>query len=334
MMGFRRILVVEVMGGLGDVVLALPAIHALARSHPGASMHVLTLEPWHVLLEGDPLIDEVVPIAGRETPDVRVAAEEAMARIQPDLSVTTNRRHGLPELLEEAGGVAVTNLWRSPPPDEPVDQRYLALLAADGVIDSRFCGLPPQVALEPTELREGRDLLAALVPGPQRPVVLVPDSGMAVKRWPAGHWERLASALVVGGSAPLLVAEDRRPWSEVVATGAVQAPPLTLRQLAALFAAAAARGGVCVGGDTGPVRLATAAGLHAVGLYGPTSRERYGLHPHRGVNLQGRPECPERHAADFTQQVCWWEARCPFGEDGPACMRDISVEEVARALGV
>lgn len=41
----RDILVVDLLGGLGDLVLVLPAIHALARRHPGAALRVLTHEP-------------------------------------------------------------------------------------------------------------------------------------------------------------------------------------------------------------------------------------------------------------------------------------------------
>ncbi|MCH6468616.1 glycosyltransferase family 9 protein [Sinomonas terrae] len=336
MSSFRRILFVEVMGGLGDVVLALPAIHALALSHPDATVHVLTLEPWHVLLEGDPLIEEVIPLAGRESDDVQRAVREALASIRPDLSITTNRRHGLPELLESAPGVAVTNLWRSPPPEQRVDERYLELLARDGIIAPQFVGHPPRVAVEVEELEAGRELLSALVPEGRQAVMLVPDSGMAVKRWPQQHWARLASLLQAAGRTPVLVAEEPGHWPALSDAGAVPTPRLTLRQLAALYAAAAEREGVCVGGDTGPVRLATAAGMRAVGLYGPSVATRYGLHPDRGVSLQGLPECSVRHPANFTEQVCWWDARCPLADAGagPACMSHIAPEAVASALGL
>lgn len=335
MSGVRSILVVEVMGGLGDVILALPAIHALALSHPEATLHVLTLEPWHVLLERDPLVGEVIPLAGRDTAEVRRAVEDALDRIRPDLSITTSRRHGLPGLLEAAGGVAVTNLWRSPPPDQLVDQRYVELLALDGVIDPRYAGQPPRLAIDPDELGAGRELLSALVPDGRPAALLVPDSGMAVKRWPPRHWVRLTSRLLAAARAPVLVAEEPERWRELTQAGAVRAPRLALRQLAGLYAAAGEAGGACVGGDTGPVRLATAVGLRAVGLYGPTVAARYGLHPRHGVNLQGLPECPVRQPANFTEQVCWWDAQCPLTEgNGPACMSHIGPEEVAAALGI
>ena len=56
----REILFVELLGGLGDVLIALPAIQALARSHPEAGLTVLTFPPGGELLEQDPLIHWVV----------------------------------------------------------------------------------------------------------------------------------------------------------------------------------------------------------------------------------------------------------------------------------
>ncbi len=41
----REILFVELLGGLGDVLISLGAIQALARSHPDARLTVLTSRP-------------------------------------------------------------------------------------------------------------------------------------------------------------------------------------------------------------------------------------------------------------------------------------------------
>lgn len=50
----REILFVELLGSIGDVLIALRAIHALARSHPAAEITVLTLPPGGELLQSDP----------------------------------------------------------------------------------------------------------------------------------------------------------------------------------------------------------------------------------------------------------------------------------------
>ena len=61
-----------------------------------------------------------------------------------------------------------------------------------------------------------------------------------------------------------------------------------------MFAAVGEAGGVVVGPDTGPVRLAAAVGARTVALFGPTAAARYGLE--EGTNLQGLPGVPAPHA--------------------------------------
>src|SRR5918911_5649521 len=84
----REILFVELLGGLGDVLIALPAIQALARSYPKARLTVLTFPPGGELLEGDPLIHKVVhaPRPGPARPRrAREAVEELLAQRRWDL---------------------------------------------------------------------------------------------------------------------------------------------------------------------------------------------------------------------------------------------------------
>ena len=59
--GVRDILVVDLLGGIGDLVMLLPSIHALTRRHPRAAVRVLTHAPGSVLLAADPAVVEVAP---------------------------------------------------------------------------------------------------------------------------------------------------------------------------------------------------------------------------------------------------------------------------------
>nr|MBA3906241.1 glycosyl transferase [Pseudonocardiales bacterium] len=61
--GFQRILVVELLGGIGDLVMVLPSVHALARHHRGAALRVLTHAPGDTLLRFDPWVTEVHRVA-------------------------------------------------------------------------------------------------------------------------------------------------------------------------------------------------------------------------------------------------------------------------------
>ncbi|MDD7919510.1 glycosyltransferase family 9 protein [Actinomycetospora callitridis] len=328
----RRVLVIDLLGGLGDLIMVLPSVHALAEAHPDAELTVLTHAPGAPLLARDPA---VAAVRTAEKHDERAAVEAALADLAPDLTVTTTRFDGIGDLVDTdaaaRGTRAVSNLWRNPPPDELVGERYQRILAAEGAIADTI--RPPRVVLDPAELAAGGHTLVQALrprwhstpgnphPQPARdetpPTVLVPDAGMAVKRWPARRWAGLASSL----PGPVL--------SIGPVDGAEELPPTDLRGLAAQFAAVAEAGGVVVGPDTGPVRLAAAVGARTVALFGPTAAARYGLE--EGVNLQGLPECPHRMPTAITEQVCWWEATCPLAPE-PACLLDLTVDRVRGAV--
>jgi ADP-heptose:LPS heptosyltransferase len=292
---YERILVVDLLGGIGDLLMVLPAVHALARRHTGAALRVLTQEPGASLLATDPLVASV-------SASEDVSAE--LSGFDPDLVVSTTMHSGIPDLVRAHGCRAVTDLWRHPAPDERVADRYLRILRSEGLIDATHPGASPH--LDASELDLGRRIVGDVT----APVVLMRDAGMAVKRWPAENWRRLADVLAVKHTV-------------------VDLPPMSLRLLAACFAAVAARGGVVVGGDTGPVRLAEAMGARVIGLFGPTTAGRYG---YLSGNLQGLPGCPHRQPLAITEQPCWWTAECPLSSAGPACMAAIGVDDVLARL--
>ena len=287
---YRRILVIELLGGIGDLLMVLPAVHALGRRYPDASLTVLTENPGAELLATDPWVTEV-----STSTDVR----GELARLDPDLVVSTSMHSGIPGLVAAHGCRAVTDLWRNPPADRRIPVRYLDVLRSEGLVG--WADPVARVHLTGDELARGREVVGDAL----EPVVLVRGSGMAVKRWP--HFDRLAQAVPV-----------------------LELPTMSLRELAACFAAVAAAGGVVVGGDTGPMRLAEAMGARVVGLFGPTTVDRYGF-PY-GENLQGLPDCPHRRPLAVTEQVCWWYAQCPLSDEGPACLAAISVGEVLSRL--
>src|ERR687893_1732517 len=98
----REILFVELLGGLGDVLTSLAAVQALARSYPEARLTVLTFPPGGELLEGDPLIYEVVH-APRPDPvhprSAREAVEELLAQRRWDLVVSDTSYDGIDDLI-------------------------------------------------------------------------------------------------------------------------------------------------------------------------------------------------------------------------------------------
>ena len=75
------------------------------------------------------------------------------------------------------------------------------------------------------------------------------------------------------------------------------------------------------------MRMAAAVGARTVGIFGPTLAARYRLGP-RSDDRQGLPGCPQRRPTAITEQVCWWDGRCPLSAAGPACMADVPARTV------
>lgn len=223
-------------GALGDFVLTLPALHALAARGP---VHVLAPARYAPMLPaGARRVDDAWVWRGgpRPAPYARAYAfAPAMA-----------------EALREAGVPSVRQVAPRPP---------------EGVhATAHFAGV-----LE-VELREGRDggppvdlrprLSAAPDPRVEdRPVVIAPGSGGREKRWPLDRWREVAAAL---GDVPVRwvagpVEAEEEGW-----------PPETERpDLPGLLALAAAAG-AWIGPDSGPSHVADAVGADVVAVFGPT----------------------------------------------------------------
>jgi ADP-heptose:LPS heptosyltransferase len=326
----REVLFIELLGGLGDAVISLQAIQSLARSHPEARLTVLTFSPGADLLDGDPLVGEVVRAAPGEARE-SVQSLIADPRRSWDLVVSDVSYDGIGELVRGSGaGRTVTNLWRSPPPDERAGERFLEILVGEGLIRPGAV-LQGRLHLSPEERARG----AALLGGAPRPLAfIVPDAGMEVKRWPEDRWVSLGRALVELYGAGVLVsagsdeAEARRIVGSIGGDARVW-PRGELRGLAAAFSHA----DLVVGGDTGPARVAAAVGVQTITLFGPSHHGRYGQPPPH-ANLQGHPPCPQRNLAGFTQQPCWYGgSRTLEGAPWRTCLEGIGVGEVLAEAG-
>ena len=128
----------------------------------------------------------------------------------------------------------------------------------------------PRVAVRPAaaEWAAGWWAAAGLT---SRPVIgLAPASNMAIKRWPADRWARLADELAAVGWTPLvLLPPGDDPARRIV--DLARARPAVVSAPLDRVAALQAHCRLVVGVDTGLLHLAAAVGTRYVGLFGPTN---------------------------------------------------------------
>lgn len=190
---------VELLGGIGDVLIALRAIQALARSHPAADLTVLTLPPGGELLESDPLIKQVIYADGGNP---ALSVEVVKACHSYDLIVSDTNYDGIDKVIQNSGATRfVTNLWRSPPEDERVGDRFLQILRRENLI-SRGSIAPIELHLTAAERSGAKSALGFC----SRPLVfLCPDAGMQIKRWKRANFVALGQTLQEGYGATVIV---------------------------------------------------------------------------------------------------------------------------------
>ena len=129
-------------------------------------------------------------------------------------------------------------------------------------------------------------------PGTGRPIALItPGAGWGAKRWPPERYAAVAEGLANRGfDVAINAGPGEEALAAAIATGRAVALTATLPQLIALTRRIA----LCIGGDTGPLHLATALGRPVVGIYGPTDPSRNGPYGTRARVLRS-PESRRDH---------------------------------------
>ena len=313
-MRLRHILFVELLGGIGDLVMALPSIHALASSHPSAEISVFSFRPGIELLKADPSVARVLPATKRDDangmPVAKEELRELLSRERFDLIVCDANYAGIDQLIEASeAGYKVTRLWRDARADERIERVFLRNLISLGYVRPELADEAPHLVVLETERQWAAHWYSANTDGTCRIVMLNPDSGVAVKRWAPEHFVKLGKGLLDGGTQIVVAAgEDASVAAEIAACiggNARVLPKMPLRRFASLVALAS----LFVSSDTGPAKIAAALGVPTVALFGPTWAERYGV-PSPNVNLQSPFRCSELRPMNITLQPCWFSGQC------------------------
>jgi lipopolysaccharide heptosyltransferase I len=349
-----RILIVK-LSSIGDVVHTLPAASLLRQRFSDACISWVVDPRASQLLENSPVIDEVIeldtraarkslvngsiPNALRAQLDTLRNGTKANGVARSDIAIDfqgliksglvafasgATRRIGFcaEELREPASGMFLTERVDTTQQTHVIEKNLALARAAIDSACSRHrptatsrdaYEFPISVSTEDEQFVE-----AAIGDQQARFAIINPGGGWPTKLWPAERYAELADCLWrdCGLESLITFGPGEESLAQGVATfarsGKVRPQASTLKQ----FVALARRASLFVGGDTGPLHLAAAAGTPIVSLFGPTSPDRNGPFDSRDISIGRDLWC----RTDCHLRSCWhWE-----------CM-DISVNKVRQA---
>lgn len=284
----RRVLVIK-LGALGDFVQAMGAMRVVRMTHPSARITLLTTQPFEALAKACPYFD-IVETDGR--PEDAKGSADLVRRIKQanydmvydfqNSKRTMGYFSGLGSKRPKWSGAADGASHQHRNPNKDMMQRLERIEE-----QLRHAGLRPGPPGDPTGWVEGAPLLPSFdwvrpafrdpprfqpeyfsLYGPY--VLLIPGSSadQEHKRWPLKHYIELArwfadndiTPVVVGGKAEgdigmQIVRAEQRAKSIIGRTDLFQLA--TLSEMAVM----------AIGGDTGPMHLAAAAGAPGVCLF-------------------------------------------------------------------
>jgi ADP-heptose:LPS heptosyltransferase len=342
----KRILIYR-LGSLGDTLIALPALHLVARAFPGAERRMLTNFPVNVkappaaaILENSNLVDGYFRYSvGTRSPRELLGLWWQLRRWKPDVLIYLAAPRGVEAARRDAAffrlcgisrqiGVPLTedmqqNRWLDQDQAlEPEGARLARNLAelGDAEID-----LPASWDLALTSAEHARASEALAAVGDQPLIAVSVGTKVQSKDWGRDNWRALITKLAAtypGYGLALSGAPEESDTSEFAAAGWRETPDagpvvnlcgrLTPRESAAAFA----RSRLFIGHDSGPMHLAAAVQTPCVAIFAARNKPRVWF-PY------GR-----QHRVLYHRVECWGCGLETCIEEKKRCLTSITVEEV------
>jgi heptosyltransferase-2 len=284
-------------GALGDFVVTLPALRALA----GAGALRLVGNRAAAAALAPELFGSIESID-----DPRWAglfADEVALPPMAGPAIAVTRDRGVAARLRRAGCGPVCAAAPSPRPGSTTH-------VADHLLVEMAAGRPParpDLAPRPEAASTARERLARL--GVERAYAVVhPGSGSARKNWPVERFATVVGWLAGRGLAVLVLAgpADAAPARALAAAASDGGAPTTLLEGAPLAEVAAAVEGarLYVGNDSGVSHVAAAVGAPTLAIFGPTRASRWAPRGRRVAVVEPPARCPTCLAADDRPAEC------------------------------
>jgi len=280
-----KVLVIR-LRSIGDTVLTTPSLFALRRFLPEAKIHIL-LEDWVApLLEGSPLVDNIISIPRH--------GNSARARVAREL-----HRASYDVVYNLHGGTTSTFLTRATGATNRVGYGHYQYAR----LHNHLAPAPPQIWSRPT-LHSVEQQLALIgwtgVPVTDRPstrltvidkaalsissrlaahdvdeeplALIHPAAALETKRWPAENFARIIEDISTRGMRPVVIvsANERQVLQSLrthTPAPVVAFDNLSLPEVTAL----AARSRLFIGNDSGIAHIAAAADIPCVVIFGSSN---------------------------------------------------------------
>ena len=328
---------------IGDAVMATPTLRALRNHFPAPARLIGVMRPAIAkALEGTSWLDEQIlydpKSKDRTMGSWSVVRQLRQSRLDTVVLLTNSLRTGLLAWMSGApervgyvrygrGMLLTRKLY--PPVDgrrlvpSPVLDYYLELAHALGCPpESAQMELVTSIEDERAADRAWKNL--RLPHGQQ--VVLLNSGGAygAAKLWPSSYFATLAHKIATELNHAVLVlcGPQERELAREIVLGAAHPRVMSLADEPlglGLSKACVRRSRLLVTTDSGPRHFAAAFDVPVITLFGPTHIAWSENHFERAVHLQRKLDC-----SPCQQRVC------PLGHH--RCMRDLSVDEVYRAV--
>lgn len=277
-------------GAMGDLLLALPALHAIAGANPQARIEVAANHAFTPLLTLCPVVNGLHDFGSALFSDLFVTGQppgRTLARLLADFDSAV--------------------LWMRDPGDQ-VARRLrecgVACIAGGGTalevgsdqhMAMRLARMAGQLAPgEPDTRRATLDAraLGLSAPGSGTRLLLHPGSGGRQKLWGVSRFAQLARELYRAGLEPAVLEgpADEVPVRELAST--LGAPVVRCESMLDL-ARAVAGSALFAGNDSGPAHLAAALGVPTIAIFGPTDPAVWAPCGPRVATLGGRGSWPE-----------------------------------------
>ena len=260
-------------GALGDLMCLMPALVAISRRHPGASVELMARFELARLAAGRTVVARGHSIDAREVGELFADGTSGNARrffgeFDRIYSFFASDDARFRARLTTATDADVSFHPFRPGEDGHVSAGYLRSIDEDDA--------PADVRLEPTsdDLAAASRVLAESKCDGSNLIVIFPGSGSPGKNWPPDKFVALASALSLSNRASVVVILG--PAEASIEPIFREAGIRVLKDLDLPTVAAVARlASAFVGNDSGVSHLAAAVGASGVAIFGPTDPARW-----------------------------------------------------------